>query len=148
MAGLLCCAQTNEVALLAGAAKTVLQVTAPAHQRLKVRRWGVFFDGIDPAGEPVQVRLLRQGTAGSMTGLTPVKLVSGSETVQTTAAHSATAEPSAGDVVDVVECHPQTGFDAILPPDQVVEIPGGTRIGVECTAPAAVNVRAKIWFEE
>jgi hypothetical protein len=51
-------------------------------------------------------------------------------------------------VLDCAEVHPQTGYDCLLPPDLAVEVPGGGRIGLECTAPAGVNIRAKLWFEE
>jgi hypothetical protein len=82
------------------------------------------------------------------TGAAPVKLSAGSEAVQATASHTATAEPTAGDVLDVVEVHPQSGFDCLLPPDLAIDVPGGGRLGIECTAPAGVNVRAKFWHEE
>jgi hypothetical protein len=148
MAGVTCIAQTAEVALSAATAKTVLQITAMTNHRLHIKRWAVFFDGISSTAEPVQVRLLRQTTAGTMTSLTPVKLVAGSETVQTTAQHTATAEPTAGDILDIAEVHPQSGYEVVVPFDQVIEVPGGTRLGIEATAPAAVNVRAKIVFVE
>jgi hypothetical protein len=148
MAGILCVAQTSEVALAAATVKTVLQVVAPANQRLKIKEWGVSFDGVSVTGEPVQVELLRQTTAGTMTALTPVKLVAGSETVQATAQHTATAEPTAGDILDSQEVHPQGGYGKIFPFNQEIEVPGGGRLGIRCTAPAIVNVRAKIVFEE
>jgi len=148
MAGLLCIAQTAEVALSAATAKTVIQIVALTNQRVKLKRWGVFFDGVSSAAEPVQVRLLRQTDAGTMSSLTPVKQVVGSETVQTTAQHTATVEPSAGDVLDCAEVHPQSGIEIMIPFDMPIEIPGGGRLGIECTAPAAVNVRAKMIFEE
>lgn len=148
MAGLLCIAQTAEVALTAATAKTVMQIVAPTNQRLRLKRWGVFFDGVSAADAPVQVRLLRQTTAGTMTSLTPVKQVAGSETVQTTAQHTATVEPTASDVIDAAEVHPQSGYEVIIPFDMPIEVPGGGRLGIECTAPDAVNVRAKMVFEE
>lgn len=148
MAGLICSATTAEIALSAATAKTVLQVTAPTNQRLQLKRWGIFFDGVSSTAEPVQVRLLRQSSAGTMTSLTPVLLSAGSETVQATAQHTATAEPTAGNVLDVAEVHPQGGYEVVLPFDQMIEIAGGTRLGVEATAPAGVNCRAKmIWSE-
>ncbi len=140
MAGLICIAQTTEVALAIATAKTVIQIAAPSSQRLRLKRWGVFFDGVSATDEPVQVRLLRQTSAGTMTTLTPVK--------QSAAQHTATAEPTAGDVLDVAEVHPQSGYEVLIPFDMSIEIPGGTRVGIECTAPAAVNVRAKLVFEE
>ncbi len=148
MAGILAVAQTAEIALTAATAKTVLQLVAPANQRLKIKGWGVFFDGVSASAEPVQTRVLRQTTAGTMTSLTPVKLCAGSETLQATAQHTATAEPTAGDVLDVVEVHPQSGYEKMIPLDQNWDVPGGGRVGIECTAPAGVNVRAKIFFEE
>ena len=112
----------------------------------------MFFDGVSVTAEPVQVRLLRQTTAigGTPTVITPAKMDDSiAETVLTTAAASAGgAEPTAGDVLDVVEVHPQNGYEVIFPPGQEVIIGGGDRLGIECTAPAAVNVRAKIIAEE
>jgi hypothetical protein len=70
------------------------------------------------------------------------------ETIQTTASHTATAEPTAGDVLDAIEVHPQSGYEKIFPLGDEIIVPGGGRVGIECTAPAGVNVRAKIAFEE
>lgn len=148
MAGITCIAQTTEVALSAATAKTVIQIVAPTNQRLHVKRWGIYFDGVSSTAEPVQVRLLRQTTAGTMSSLTPVMLSAGSETIQTTALHTATVEPTAGNVLDIAEVHPQSGYEVVIPFDQVIEVAGGTRLGIEVTAPAAVNCRAKIIFTE
>ena len=148
MAGIQVFAQTAEVALSAATAKTVIQIVAPTNQRLKLKEWGVFFDGVSGTAEPVQVRLLRQTTAGTMSALTPVSRVPISETIQTTAQHTATAEPTAGDVLDVIECHPQGGYEKIFAPGDEIIMAGGGRIGIECTAPATVNVRAKFAWEE
>lgn len=147
MAGLLCMAVTAEVA--SGTSQiTVLQVAAPANQRLKLLRWGASFDGTSPVAEPVVVRLLRQSTAGTMTSLTPVNLGVGTETPQATAQHTATVEPTAGSVLDRVEVHPQSGFEVIFPLGQEVLIPGGGRLGIEVLAAATVNVVAKMMYEE
>lgn len=148
MAGLICAANTAEVALSAATAKTVIQVTAPSNQRLRVKKWGVAFDGISTTAEPVQVRLLRQTTAGTMSSLTPVKYSAGAETIQSTAQHTATVEPTASDVLQPLEVHPQAGYEMLVPFDQPLEMAGGTRLGIECTAPATVNVRAWFVWEE
>ncbi len=148
MAGLICVALTAEVALEVDTAKTILQIVAPANQRLKLKSWGVFFDGVNGSAEPVEVRLLRQTDAGTMSSLTPIKQVAGSETIQTTAQHTATVEPTEGDLIDGAEVHPQSGYEKLIPFDMPVEIPGGTRIGIECTAGEAVNVKGKMIFEE
>jgi hypothetical protein len=135
MAGQVLIGQTAEILLTAATIRTVLQVLAPTNIRVKVKRWGVFFDGVSVTGEPVQVELLRQTTAGTMSALTLVKKLNlGSETIQTTATHSATStEPTASDIYDAKEVHPQQGYEYIFP------------LG---TAPANVNVRAVIELEE
>lgn len=148
MAGINAVAQTTEIALSAATAQTVIQIVAPTNQRLKITEWGVFFDGISATAEPVQVRVLRQTTAGTMSSLTPVKRSAGSETLQATAQHTATAEPTASDVLDMVEVHPQSGYEKLFPLGREIEVPGGGRVGIEVTAPATVNVRAKFAYEE
>lgn len=148
MADIICSANTAEIALTAATAKTVLYLKAATNQKIKVLRWGVFFDGTSSSAEPVQVRLLRFTTDATVTSLTPVKKGTDSETVQTTAGYNASAEGTAGDVLDVIEVHPQTGYEVIFPMGQEIKVPGGGRVGIECTAPASVNVRAKIDFEE
>ena len=142
-------AQTDEEALGAAATETIIQLIAPANHRVSILGWGVFFDSVSPTAEPVQVRLLRQTTAGSGTSLSLVKLDDSlAETLQTTALQNFTTEPTAGDVLDVVEVHPQTGYEVKYPMGQEPIIGGGDRMGLDCTAPAIVNVRAKIFFEE
>jgi hypothetical protein len=148
MAGIRAVALTDEIALSAATAKTVIQIAAPANQRVIVKEWGVFFDGVDPLAQPVQVELAKQSTAGTMSSLTPAKITPGSETVQTTASHTATAEPTESAVLDTVEVHPQSGYEKIFPLGEEIIVAGGERLGIVCTAPAAVNVRAKIKFEE
>lgn len=148
MADMIWIAQTAEVALSAGVEKTVLQIVAPANQRLKVLRWGVYFDGTVVTAEPAQIRLLRQTTGGTMSSLTPVKLGTQSESIQASAYHTATAEPTAGDVLDMCEAHTQGGYEVIFPIGQDIKVPGGGRIGIAITSPADVNVRAKIIVEE
>jgi len=148
MADINAVANTVEIALSAGVAKTVIQIIAATNHKVKVKSWGVFFDGISVTAEPVQVRLLRQTSAGTMTGLTPVKRGTDSETLLTTAQHTATVEPTAGDVMAAREVHPQSGYQEIFPMGDEVKIAGGGRVGIECTASASVNVRAEIVFEE
>ncbi len=137
-------ANTAEVALAAATAKTVLQLVAAANHRVKVKSWGVSFDGISETAAPVVVELLRQTDAGTMSALTPQKTRPASETLQTTAQHTATAEPAGTTVVDSMEVHPQGGYEKVCD----YEIGGGERFGIRCTAPAIVNVIGKMDFEE
>ena len=148
MADIYAIAQTAEVALTGATAKTVIQIVAASNHKVRITGWGVFFDGTSSTAEPVQVRLLRQTTAGTMSSLTPAKKGTDSETLQTTAQHTATVEPTAGDVLDIAEVHPQGGYEKIYPMGAEIKVAGGGRLGIECTAPVGVNVRAKIEFEE
>jgi hypothetical protein len=148
MADIQASAQTAEVALTAATTKTVVQLVAASNHKVKVLGWGVFFDGVSGTAEPVQVEILRQTTAGTMSALTPSKLGTDSETLQTTAQHTASAEPTASDILDVAEVHPQSAYEIVYPMGQEIKIPGGGRLGIRCTAPAGVNVRAKLRFEE
>lgn len=148
MSGIYLSATTVEVALTAVTAKTVLQVAAAANHRLKVTRWGVFFDGATPSAEPVVVELLRQTTSGTMSALTPIPDAPITETVQTGATYNATGEPSPDVVLRRLNVHPQTGYECIFPLGQELIVPGGGRLGIRCTAPATVNVVATVGFEE
>ncbi len=142
-------AATAEIALTAATAKTVLQLVAAANHRVRLLSFGIFFDGTSTTAEPVQVRLLRQTTAGTMSALTPTKRDDSiADTLLTTAQHTATAEPTAGDVLEAIEVHPQQGYQCFYPMGAEVIIGGGDRLGLEVTAPAAVNCRALFVFEE
>ena len=66
-------AQTAEVALSAAVARTVIQMVAPANHRVVLTGWGVYFDGTSANAEPVQVEIVLQTTAGTMSALTPAK---------------------------------------------------------------------------
>lgn len=149
MAAFIGIAQTAEVALSAATAKTVLQLVAATNHRVRILGWGVFFDGVSATAEPVQVEVMIQTTAGTMSSLTPVKLDrSISDTLLTTAQHTATAEPTASDVLDTIEVHPQQGYEKQFLPGQEIILVGAGKLGIKCTAPATVNVRAKFIFEE
>jgi hypothetical protein len=149
MADLKVIAQTNEIALTTATEKTVLQIVAPANHRLVVKEWGVFFDGVSVTAEAVVVKLERQTTAGTMSALTLVKVDdSVGETIQSTAQHTATVEPTSGDLLEQKNIHPQAGYEKIYPLGDEIKVGGGDRLGITCTAPAGVNVIAYIKFEE
>lgn len=148
MAGIRAVANPGEVTT-GTSAKTVLQVVAAANHRVLIKEWGLFCKGIAPTDAPLKVRLLRQTTAGTMTALTPLSRGgSYTETIQTTAQHTATVEPTAGDVLAQREIHPQTGYQTILPFGEEIVIAGGGRVGIEVTAGVSISVIPEIVFEE
>lgn len=148
MARLLFSAVTAEVALTAATAKTVIQVAAPANQLVVLKRIGIFFDGVAVSNEPVLIRILDQTTAGTMSALTSNPTQGRTETIQSVCLHTATAEPTLGFVIDALEVHPQSGFKEILPLGEEYVLGGGERIGIEVTAPDAVNAVCSIHCEE
>lgn len=139
---------STEIALSAATAKTVLQLIAPANQRLLVKGLGVFFDGTEPLNQPVEIYLVKQSTAGTMTAATPVRETPGNETVQATAAINATAEPTTASTLRRLECHPQSGYEVLLPLGEEIVVAGGERLGLICNAPQAVNCHAYARWEE
>lgn len=148
MAGIIASAVTAEVSLTAATARTIIQVAAATNHRVRILGIGLHCDGTSPTAEPIKVDIYRQTTAGTMTALQPRLVAPATESVQTTAQHSATAEPTYGDLIDSFEVHPQSGYAERYPVGQEIIVPGGGRLGVVCTAPATVNAIAKIHFEE
>jgi hypothetical protein len=150
MAGIqLQAAATADIALSAATAKTVLQVVAAANHRIKVLGYGVAFDGVSTTAEPVTVELKRQTTAGTMSALTLTKRNSeDGETIQSSAQHTATAEPTTTDLIEATLVHPQQGVQVFYPLGQEIVVPGGGRLGMVITAPAGVNCRPFMVIEE
>lgn len=129
--------------------KTIIQVVAASNHRCVIKEWSISFQGTSNSAAPILVEVLRQSTAGTMSSLTPVKNNSGDdETLQTTAQHTATAEPTAGDVIDSVLVHPQTGYTWQAPFGSELIIVGGGRLGIRVTAGASVDCVATIKGEE
>lgn len=140
---------TQEIeAYNSGADKTILQVKAPVGIQLKIRGWGVFFDGTSLTAEPIQVRLMRQGSAGTLTQITPVKLKHIPESIQSSGYQDATVEPAYTDLLDSAEIHPQAGFEVKFPDNEQPIITPESYIAIVVNAQASVNCRAKIICEE
>jgi len=140
----------GEVALAAATVKTILQILAPTNQRVALRGFSVSFDGVSATAEPVQVELVKQTTAGTMTAATPVPegVGLGSEAIQTVAQKNASAEPTTTDVLRRYEVHPQSGREVRFGIEDEIVLAGAARVGIRCTAPAIVNVLGHMSFEE
>lgn len=131
------------------AVKTLLQLVAAANHAIEITEISISFHGVNNTHEPITVELLRQTTAGTMSSLTLVKADdSNGDTFDTTAQHTATVEPTGGDVVRTYAVHPQTG--AVIPiTDRAPIIVGaGDRIGLRVTAANDVNADAYVCFSE
>ena len=149
MAGVQANAVTGQVALAAATLKTVLQIVAAANHRVLLWAYYVSFEGVVTTDAPVFCELLRQSTAGTMSALTPVKVNDGdNETLLTTALHTATAEPTAGDVLKKWFVHPQGRDVYIYPLTRPIVVLGGARLGIRFTAANAVDCIAGFEYEE
>ena len=145
-------ANASSVALVAATAKTILTVTASANVPLAIWEWQITLDGATAAAVPVTVEIGRPTTAGTSSAYTPRKLDPGrAETIQATAAITFTVEPTmvAADLITLVYVPAYNGQDwRALPINSPIIIPGGGRFALRCTAPANVNVSARIRAEE
>lgn len=134
----------GQIACAAATAKTVLQVVAASNHRVQPVWFDVSFEGISATDAPAYIRVLKQTTAGTSSALTLVKNnAADDETLEVTAIHTATVEPTASDVKWTGFIHPQSG-KRIGP----FVIPGGERLGVEVTVSANVDCVASVVGEE
>jgi len=149
MAGVYFTAATGEVAISTSLI-TVLQVVAASNHAVHVHEWSVAFQGIDNTHAPIWVRLCRQTTAGTMSALTLRKDPDDTdETLQTTALHTATAEPTLGDILWSGYVPPQQGFIwQPGPHDRPVKIGGGDRLAIAVVADNATSCAASMRCEE
>jgi hypothetical protein len=142
---------TADVALSAATAKSILSVINASGALIRIVELSVSFDGTSATAEPVVIELCSstQATAGTSTGFTPVQLRGPTRTVQATAAVNYTAEPTVLTPLKVWLVHPQTGMIIQSPlgrePEQVVT---ADALLVRCTAPANVNTRGYLEWEE
>jgi hypothetical protein len=154
MSGLVCSVTTGgatgltPVTLAAATEKCLIVLTAPAQQRLKLKSLGVYFDGISSAAIPVQIVIARASSAGTSTAATPARVGAGSETPQATAGVDASANPTKGDILEILDIHPQSGFKQLYPLGDELLVPGGGRVAVYAKAAANVNAAATLVYEE
>ena len=133
------------------AKKTILQVTPAANHRVKVSEWGISFNGTTNTDAPIEVELVRQTDAGTMTSLTLVKVnEDDGETLQTTAQHTSTSEPTEGSVRKRSYIHPQGGMVWQAPFGQEIILTGSTsdRLALVVTAGVSVSCEAYMVCEE
>lgn len=153
MAGILARANSGEISLSAATAKTALQLVAASNHRVKLTGVQMSGKSNSPTDTPIKYRILRQTDAGTSSAGTAGTHISKNnsnddETLQTGVRVTITAEPTGGDVLDVGEFHPQNGLKWFQPFGQEIIIPGGTRLGIELTAPASQTAVVSVEFEE
>lgn len=124
----------------AAATETILQVIAATNHQVKILGWGGSFAGTTVTAEPIELQLIRQTTAGTASALTLVKWSdSDGDTIDASALHDFTAEPTAGDILSSVLVHPQTGYEIWYPEGREPIIGAGDRIGIRVITPSGVS---------
>lgn len=151
MNGYILTSGASAVALSAATAKTILGVVAASAVTARLTEFGVSFDGATSTAVPVLVELCDSTGAGAGTpGATPTpKQIRGAaRTAQCTGGNAYSAEPTTLTVIKQWLVHPQTGMVKQSPLGREEEHTGAGGLFLRCTAPATVNVRAYMEFEE
>jgi hypothetical protein len=141
------------VALSAGVAKSILGVRGNAAFGIDLKKFSVSFDGVTATAVPVLVEICyatfatnAPGTAS--TSVTPTQIYGRSVVHGVTAARTWTTEPTVLTTVRHLLLSPNGGvvlYDWPLgdTPDSAVS----EGYVIRCTAPAAVNAYAGLWWE-
>lgn len=144
------------VALSAATAKTVLMVLSPAQFGVDLKKVRVGFDGVTASAVPALVELVTStnatnstpGTNNTSESANIAQVYGRSITAGFTAFSASTSEPTVLTVVDRFLLTPVGGllfYDWPLGDTPDTAVSAG--IGLRVTAPAAVNLRASMWFE-
>lgn len=153
MAGVLWHANSGEVTMASGVAKTILQIKAPANQRVLVRSIRLF--GKQAAGgtdTPGKIRLTRNNSGfGTATGAATLGKNNplDTESLQTSAYYNFTVEPTTPTDTGLWwELQPQGGIIEFYPPPLLIPVPGGYALNVEATITGTPILMATISGEE
>jgi len=142
------------LALTGATAKTILSVISAANAINRITAFSVSFDGVTATAVPVLVELCysTQATAGTPTGgtFTPTQIRGATRTCQATGSRNYSAEPTVITtylpfLVPAFMGSLTLQFPLGREPEQIVT---ADALLLRCTAPAAVNVRGWIEFEE
>ena len=138
-----------KVALVANTLKTVLQLVSDTNVPTVVTKMTISVDVDYGAAEKISVRVLKQSTAGTMTGRNPASIRAVIGTLQATGNEDASAEPTAGTVIDTItHTAPKSYTDLETTFDNEIEVGGGERLGVEITSDIASNCTVTLEGEE
>ncbi len=150
MADLRFAAQTAQITTTTST-KTLLQIVAASNQRIKTSEWSCSFQGTSNTATPIQVDIVRQTSAGTMSALT-LQLEDNDlqETIQSSAQTNATVEPTdSGAILATENIHPQQGQLWQSPFAGEYKLKGGTRLGLRTVTPgASVSAVARMRGEE
>lgn len=148
---------SGSVALSAATARTAAMVISGTSQDATLALVKVSFDGVTAAASPVLVEYVfsTQATAGTSTAFTPLQVRDWPARISgCTAGIAYTVEPTVLTVVDAFWLDPYKGTYAEAyplgrePQGVITAATSGKGIGIRLTAPAAVNARVLIEYED
>ena len=99
----------SAVTLTAATTETLIQLATPSTKRGRVWGFTFSFDDVTATDPTVLCEVLRQSTAGTASAATEIPLDVDAPSSLVTAQDTFTAEPTAGDVLDAANVHPQGG---------------------------------------
>lgn len=138
--------------------KTLLQIIAPSSQRVKILRWGVFFNEETGDATPaipftvtVGKNTTTDGSGGGTVTLTKVKPTP--ITPRTVANKNLTVTSTLTSELDLAYVNAQTGYEVIYPMGQEIELDPSEVFNVLVSSGSVlstgnVGVLAKVWIEE
>lgn len=91
------------------AAKTMLEITAGAADRVQIKKWWIEFDS-SAANTPIKVELMRASAAITGTSITPVPIDAADGAANSTARSNASAEGTGTTVIETHYVPPNSGF--------------------------------------
>ena len=141
----------GELALASTAAKTALQITAPANIRTAIKGFSISFDGVSSTAGPAFVEWVRQTSSGSFAAATAIRDIPSTETIQTGVRKwtSTSTEPSDTGSIRSYNVHPQTGIERSYAEDEELLIEGSGRLALRVTlSSSGPNLTAFVSCEE
>jgi len=143
------------VALVAATAKSILTVIAPAQFGIDLTQIRISFDGVTASNAPVLIEICQNTLAtnstvgtGNTTAGTPVQVYGRTIVPGFTGFYASTSEPTVLTPYDRFTVTPNGGtYVYDIPKDRTPDTPVSAGLTLRCTAPAAVNANATMFFE-
>ena len=148
--------EDSAISLAAETTLTLVQLVAATNHGIEIQAWGVGFNSVAAADEPIQCRLQIQTSAGTSGASTQINhrnhALDGHETFDTTGRDAFTVEPSKDTNFPTRLVHPTSGYEIWFPFKEEIDIGSVERIGLEVIS-GALNatldkVSGFIYFDE
>ena len=142
---------SDEQALAAATAETLLQLVTPATREAKVLGFSVSAKSVTSSDVPMLIEILLQTTTGTGSAVTPApyKRTNLPASLCTGCQKSFTAEPTASTILRRFYLTPIGGLIVYhFPEGQEIQLPVSTRVGLRVTSPQAQTAVGELIFEE